>query len=223
MTHFRWLLWLCQPFISPAIQMKMQLYGEPMKCKLNGWLTCTDLLSCSYALLLFTYFPALTPLWIPLSLTSRPNSFYQPHPPSCTNTSSSHLTFFQTNTCKFSLTENTKTKPLQPFLQLNKKVPKRVTSPQRKRGFSTVLNTHSLWESQRHNTAACSCRTFCVLKWSNALMFHTLLSAVRCTSAEQLQVRVQLRCLQVKYINYRINVRMRAGSIYCFYIYVIYL
>lgn len=137
MTHFRWLLWLCQPFISPAIQMKMQLYGEPMKCQLNGWLTCTDILNCSYALLyLPTFLPSHLSGYHLVWLHNRTHfiSPILPHVPTPVHPTL-HLTFFQTNTCKFSLTENTKTKLLQLFLQLNKKVPKRVTSPQRKEAF----------------------------------------------------------------------------------------
>lgn len=144
----------------------------PINC--NGWVIYTDF---SYAILLFTYFPALsrnqfdfTPIYNqPLTLPYVPTPV---HP-------ISHFTldlFFRLIPAN-SVRLRTQTKLLQPFLQLNKKGTNESDISQEERGFSTVLSIHSLRENRR-DVIQHSCLTNLNVKVAGrpkALMFYTLI------------------------------------------------
>ncbi len=100
----------------------------------DGW--CAQI--CWTASLLFICFPAVTSLWRlsilwlhQIYIQTHFVSLFLSHVPTPVHPTL-HLTFFQTNTCKFSLTENTKL--LQALLQLNKRHLESDTS-QEERGF----------------------------------------------------------------------------------------
>lgn len=79
--------------------------------------------------------------------------------------------FSQTNTCTVSLTE-TRDEAALLLLCWESDVSRG------KRGFSTLLNIRSLWESQRHNTPVCRCLKFQMLKELAVQCIHVLYTNV---------------------------------------------
>lgn len=148
------MLWYCQPFISAAIQMKVQLYSGPINYQLNWWLMCSDILNCSDAFFLLSRshtFQRISP-----HLTSRPNTFsclILPHVPTPVHPTSL-LTFFQANT--FSLTENRN----ETALLFNKRYLREWHLPREKRLFPSIKYPLK----QRHNTIVSSCLKFQMLQ-----------------------------------------------------------